>query len=300
MTDTTHRQALVGAGLLAETDIEGLYHRSFAFERVVRGVESYVSALVDVPSDRQFYFAPFISTATMATTGYARTFPNLLGAVSSYHGTEREVADLIAKVESGAEWVDDLGFDGLFTCSAACHSLYPLLRELRVAEPVRVFEVQGTCFRHEPSADVARMQSFRQHEFVAVGEPDAVATLRDHWLEIGVAALRALGLVVDSEVANDPFFGRAGKILASGQRERGLKLEMVSPLSSPRVGAIGSVNYHEDHFAGSFSISTSSSPVAHTACIGFGLERITLALTLRHGVVLEEWPAEVRAALALD
>ena len=39
--------------------------------------------------------------------------------------------------------------------------------------------------------------------------------------------------------------------------------------------------------------------VAHTACLGFGLERITLALVRRHGLDQDRWPAGVRAELAL-
>ncbi|MEY2406368.1 MAG: hypothetical protein QOG39_1284, partial [Acidimicrobiaceae bacterium] len=37
--------------------------------------------------------------------------------------------------------------------------------------------------------------------------------------------------------------------------------------------------------------------VAHTACIGFGLERIALALIKTHGTDLASWPAGVRASL---
>ena len=34
--------------------------------------------------------------------------------------------------------------------------------------------------------------------------------------------------------------------------------------------------------------------VAHTACVGFGLERITLALLRHHGLDLAAWPEAVR------
>ena len=36
---------------------------------------------------------------------------------------------------------------------------------------------------------------------------------------------------------------------------------------------------------------------AHTACLGFGLERVTPALVKTHGFELADWPAEVRARL---
>jgi hypothetical protein len=37
--------------------------------------------------------------------------------------------------------------------------------------------------------------------------------------------------------------------------------------------------------------------VAHTACVGFGLERITLALLRHHGLDLAAWPDSVRTTL---
>jgi len=36
---------------------------------------------------------------------------------------------------------------------------------------------------------------------------------------------------------------------------------------------------------------------AHTACLGFGHERIVLALLQRHGLDPDGWPASVRAQL---
>ena len=144
------------------------------------------------------------------------------------------------------------------------------------------------------------MQSFRQHEFVFVGGADQALQHRQEWLARAGQLLSDLGLALDIEVANDPFFGRVGKVLASGQREKSLKFEVLSPISSSTPGAIASGNYHEDHFGVSFDIRLRDGEPAHSACIGFGLERIALALSLAHGVALEDWPAPVRDLLGLD
>jgi seryl-tRNA synthetase len=101
--------------------------------------------------------------------------------------------------------------------------------------------------------------------------------------------------------ANDPFFGRGAQLMVEGQLEKELKFEvMATSISSDTPGAIGSGNYHEDHFGDTFSMSTDDGHVAHSACFGFGLDRITLALYYAHGLRLDEWPAEVRERLALD
>ena len=92
--------------------------------------------------------------------------------------------------------------------------------------------------------------------------------------------------------ANDPFFGRVGRILADNQRAETLKYEIVSPIDSlERPNAIGSSNCHLDHFGQPFGIATADGEVAHSCCFGFGLDRITLALLRTHGLDPADWPA---------
>lgn len=73
---------------------------------------------------------------------------------------------------------------------------------------------------------------------------------------------------------------------------------MLIPIcSDEKPTAIISFNYHQDHFGHLFDIHTSTKEVAHTACVGFGRERIALALFKTHGFSLPEWPAAVRERL---
>jgi seryl-tRNA synthetase len=161
-----------------------------------------------------------------------------------------------------------------------------------------VFTLLGWCFRHEPSVDPARMQAFRQREFVYVGEPERAERFRDLWIERGLEMLSALELSVESVVANDPFFGRSGRLLAAGQLQEALKYELVSPVcSTEKPTAIASSNCHRDHFGVPFEITTADGEPAHSACVGFGLERITLALLHSHGVEMSNWPVSVRDRL---
>jgi seryl-tRNA synthetase len=86
-------------------------------------------------------------------------------------------------------------------------------------------------------------------------------------------------------------------MLAASQREQGFKFEIVVPIASDEPTAICSFNYHQEHFGKLFEISLPEGSPAHTACLGFGLERVTLALFRRHGLDPREWPATVQAAL---
>jgi seryl-tRNA synthetase len=84
------------------------------------------------------------------------------------------------------------------------------------------------------------------------------------------------------------------------QVEQTLKYEFVIPIcSTEKPTAIGSCNYHLDHFGVAFDIRTHDGAVAHSACVGFGLERVALALFKTHGFRLESWPREVRDVLDL-
>ena len=61
--------------------------------------------------------------------------------------------------------------------------------------------------------------------------------------------------------------------------------------------AIASFNYHQDKFGVAFGIRQRNGEVAHSACIGFGLERCALAILRTHGLDRARWPAIVRRQL---
>jgi seryl-tRNA synthetase len=110
--------------------------------------------------------------------------------------------------------------------------------------------------------------------------------------------MRSLELPARSDVAADPFFGRAGKMLAHSQKEQKLKFEVLIPvISESDPTAVCSFNYHQEHFGQVFGIRTIDDEVAHTACLGFGLERCVMALFKTHGFDPTKWPETVRARL---
>ena len=63
--------------------------------------------------------------------------------------------------------------------------------------------------------------------------------------------------------------------------------------------AIASCNYHQDHFGHTYEILTGSGEPAHTGCMAFGEERVTLALFSAHGLDVEAWPPQVLDRLGL-
>lgn len=291
------REGLLAAGLLVDGGVDGLYQRSGTFEQIVRGIERLASAAAEGDGGPQRFFPPVMAVGAWESTDYLRSFPDLIGAIEVFRGGDAEHAELLRAADAGQDWTQFLEPAEVALGSAACHPLYATL-PTQLPEGGLHYEVQGYCFRHEPSLDPARMQSFRQHEFVYIGEPAAALAHRDLWLDRGMQVLAGLGLEVQAEEANDPFFGRAGRMLKANQRAAVLKYEITAAASSTVARtAITSSNYHESHFGGTFGLYTADGELAHSACIGFGLERITLALVRAHGFDVDAWPAEVRSAL---
>ena len=291
------RASLLESGLLFSTGVDGLYIRSGTFEKIVLGIDDLVTAAGADQRAPVLHFPPIIPKVVLEHTGYLRSFPDLLGAVSVFEGDDELHRELLELLDQGQDWAGVLTSSLVTLSSAACHSLYGSLSG-RLAPGGRRFEVFGHCFRHEPSLDPARMQSFRQHEFVYVGEPPGALAHRDLWLERSAELLSGLGLAVEKVAANDPFFGRGGRILASSQRAEELKYEVVCPIEDGAAPtAVSSSNYHLDHFGTGFGIESAHGAPAHSACVGFGVERITLALLARYGLDPDRWPAGVRGLL---
>ena len=291
------RDRLVAAGLLVPMGSDGLYGRSGEFERIVAGLETMIVAAghdQDAPIVR---FPPVITRPVFEKSDYLKSFPTLTGSVHTFTGDDRAHRHLLALLEAGEDWTQALVPADTVLCAAACHPLYPTIRGPLPAGGRR-WNVYGQVFRHEPSVDPARMQAFRQYEYVYVGEPEGARAHRDTWLARALDLLGGLGLDLSSEVANDPFFGRVGRMLAANQREEELKYEVVAATSGASKGtAITSANCHEDHFGAAFSIVTADGQPAHSACVGFGVERITLALLWAHGCDTGRWPESVTAKL---
>jgi seryl-tRNA synthetase len=296
-TSEAFRAEILASGVLTAGPVDGVYGRSGTFEQVISELADYITRLGADEAPEQVHYPPVLPRAVFEKTGYLSSFPDLMGSVHTFTGDERQLAELLKAAESGQEWARSLEPTAVMLCSAACHHVYPSCAGT-LPDGGRRFQVLSWCFRHEPSRDLTRMQAFRQLEHVYVGDATESLASRDRWVRRGHEALAALDLDVETVVANDPFFGRRGRLLANSQREEELKFEIVTSFdgSAPPV-AIASSNMHLDHFGHTFGITTAAGETAHSTCIGFGVDRIALALFHCHGIDPAEWPANVRARL---
>lgn len=296
---TSFLNELFDKGLLIETGVNGLYGRSGLFEEIGEGFQALVSRYGKVDEPEVVRFPPALSRKVFEKSGYMKSFPQLAGTIHCFCGDAASHTSLLQKIEQKGDWTASQEASEIVLTPAACYPLYPVAAN-RGPLPAagRLFDLMSYCFRHEPSRDPARQQMFRMREFVRMGTPDQVTEFRAAWLERAELLMSELCLPFKLQVANDPFFGRTGKMLAVNQRDQRLKFELLIAIESEQdPTACLSFNYHQDHFGKTFGLTTDTGSVAHTACVGFGHERVILALLKHHGTNVKAWPAPVRTAL---
>lgn len=283
--------------LIIPGGVDGAFGRGAVFERVLEAFNSLVTRVSAHDGAEFCTFPPVIDRRIIERVNYMDSFPDLCGAVCSFIGKEREARELSELIHAGKPWGDKLDMTQVVLNPAACYPLYPTLTGT-IPAGGRAVSMLNWVFRHEPSREPTRMQSFRVREFVRIGDMDEVVAWRDMWLARGVDVLRSLDLDATPDVASDPFFGRGGRMMAVNQKDQKLKYEVLVPVNSvEQPTAVCSFNYHQQHFGSTFDILTQSGDPAHTACLGFGLERVTMALFKRHGFDPERWPSAVRQCL---
>jgi seryl-tRNA synthetase len=279
--------------------VRGVYGRGADFERVIERFDALVSKEGASLDPEVMRFPPIFSRADYEKIDHISNFPDLMGSLHTFTGDDKDHRAMLDKFQRKEDWSRDLAASQVMMTPAICYPLYPTATGT-LPEGGRRVDLMGYAFRHEPSDDPARMQIFRMHEFVRLGTPEEALEHRQFWLGKGAEIFASVGLEVRKVLANDPFFGRGGKVQKAMQREQDLKYEFVIPIcSTEKPTAIGSCNYHLDHFGEAFDIRTHDGAVAHSACVGFGLERVALALFKTHGLDPARWPREVRDVLGL-
>jgi seryl-tRNA synthetase len=290
----------IAEGLFRSMGVDGVYARTALYTHVVERLESYITRQRD-PKAEVMRFPPVMSRKQLEKSGYLKSFPNLLGCVCALHGSEASIRSAVERHENGGDWTTSATSSDLVLSPAACYPLYPIVAT-RGALPAGglQFDIEADVFRHEPSRSLDRLQSFRMHEFVRIGSPPEILEFRENWMARAPQLAADLALPYAIDVANDPFFGRVGQVMAVSQRQQALKFELLIPYyaGAPPTACM-SFNYHREHFGQVWSIHDARGELAHTSCVAFGIDRLAVALFATHGLDLGRWPANPKAALAL-
>src|SRR5262249_13726110 len=160
--------------------------------------------------------------------------------------------------EAGGDRATSLGPAGLVLNPAPRYPGYPIAPSPgEVPGQGPLFDVPRDCFPPQPPKHLDRFQTLRGHENSCICRPPQIAHLLGRGRRGAQGMAARLGLAYRVEQANDPFFGRGGKLMAATQIEQSLKFELLVPLrSAEQPTACMSFNYHQDHFGKTWSLRT--------------------------------------------
>ncbi|HXW70573.1 MAG TPA: amino acid--[acyl-carrier-protein] ligase [Methylocella sp.] len=298
---TTASEADIFESLFRPMGIDGVYARTKEYEDVVAGLQRLLTRH-SPPKAETFRFPPVMSRSQLESSGYLDSFPQLLGCVCSLHGSEKEILSAVKRIKLGSDWAKEATSSDLVLSPAACYPVYPIAAA-RGEVPAQgyIFDVAADCFRHEPSRNLDRLQSFRMREYVRIGTPEQIQEFRNAWMERAKSIADDLRLPYKVDFASDPFFGRTGQLRAEIQLDQALKYELLIPVrSEERPTACMSFNYHREHFGTVWGLNLQGSKAAHTGCIAFGIDRLAIALFAIHGLETSAWPDSVHRSIFFE
>lgn len=148
------------------------------------------------------------------------------------------------------------------------------------------------CHRFEAAnhADFGRMLEFSLREVIFLGSPDYVRNTREETLEKMEQLAKDWQLYGELISSNDPFFTSDYQTKAEHQRRLAMKFEYRAAIPGSSKGlAVMSSNLHGPTFSKAFDIKQQRRPI-NTGCLGFGLERLALAILAQHGRDANDWP----------
>ena len=269
-------------------------------ELVIAAIERAITAAGAREKPEVMRFPPLISRHNLERSDYLRSFPNLAGSVHSFGGDVGDHARLLQHLDRNEDWSGCLEPTGVVLAPAACYAVYPVLTGTLPAGG-RLVDVVAFVFRNEPSDDPTRLQVFRLREYVLAGDAGAVPP-----------PLRTLGRPRDGAPALASGFQwrhRRRTIPSSGapaacspptsatSNSRSNCSCRSAPRNSRRPVAPATITRIISARPSTFA--TPAGEPAHSACVGFGLERIALALFRHHGFRSGNWPEAVRRQLGL-
>src|SRR3954447_17170085 len=161
---SAERLEAITSSILQPTAANGVQARTAPYEDVIAGLTALITRHRP-PGTEVLRFPPVMSRALLEKSGYLKSFPHLLGCVSSLTGTEAGIRALVEGRTAGRDWVDGLAATDLVLTPAACYPVYPIVAARGPVPSSGVLvDVESYCFRRETSSELGRMQAFRMRE----------------------------------------------------------------------------------------------------------------------------------------
>ncbi|MGC4813666.1 hypothetical protein ACLQ29_24315 [Micromonospora sp. DT228] len=297
---------LVKRGVVYEMG-EGAIATAAAFTDVLEALDRQLSSIAtDHFQAVEYRYPTLIKTSALRLGNYLRSFPQLIMYAGRLTSDLENYRRFLDEIDEGAD-ADRLltrhgEHSGYCLPPTMCFHTYHQLSGTTLADDDSVITSRGQSFRFESryQRSLERLWDFTIREIVFLGDEHAVTQRRERFLHEAGELVADLGLAGLVESADDPFFGdREVARRGLAQRLRRLKYELRLPAEDGRTMSAASFNLHGTMFGEAYDIRLPSGQKAHTACVGFGLERFTFALFCQHGADPAAWPEHVRDRLVL-
>lgn len=249
----------------------------------------------------EYRYPTLLPVTALHRSGYLFSFPQHLMFAARLDGdvdTYREFAEEAAARE-------DIGDRVLHRCAPVdrclpptmCYHTFDQFAGATLPAENTVVTAKGGSFRHESRyhQTMERLADFTIRETVFLGTAEFVREARDRFRRRATELVEQLDLAGRCEVASDPFFaGAATAMQVSSQRLLELKHELHLDVGPGESISVGSFNLHEKHFGDAFGIKGPDGATVYSACVGFGLERLTYALLCQYGWDVDDWPVPLK------
>lgn len=275
----------------------GLQVTGPSLTRLIRAADAFALTAATAAGADEYTVPHLVSWQTIERAGYAKTFPQHLTACAVV-GPDLWLLDQFADASDVESRGTALHLAQVTAAPTVCLNLFAALQDRTLDAPV-VATAEQSCSRYEAGAghSATRLWSFAMREIIYVGELAGARRFREAMLDHLGTLIRRLGLPARIEAANDPFFTKDSRDLASYQSGMELKHEVCGRLAGDGTSlAIGSVNLHNQHFGQSFGIRLADGSPVSSACVGFGLDRWARWLHGHLGDDPASWPEPLRAA----
>jgi seryl-tRNA synthetase len=294
---------LMARGEMSQEDV-GIYSLGPLMSRLIDYFESKFLLLADSFGARPYRFPTLLPAKLLGRINYFRAFPHSLSFVTHL----REDLDIIDNFARTAS-CDDHGLNApldsfapipALLSPAVCYHLYFSLADKPLPDGKLAATAVGHCYRYESTnlISLERLWNFSLREVIFVGSKDFVVDNREAARERMKSVFEEFGMAYRVESATDPFFVGEFRKQTAFQSAFQLKFEIRARLPfKESTLAVGSYNYHQDFFGRNLNISLPDGSPAHTACVGFGLERMAYAFLAQFGFDKKDWPEVVRNAL---
>ena len=236
-----------------------------------------------------------IPAESLSAAHHLGSFPEHLHFLTHLREDLDLLDDFSQRAKAGSDTVvpnlDEVSRLRLVQNPSTCYHCYAARRDGSVDEDVAI-TATTRCHRYEAANhhQFGRLLEFTMREVIFLGTPDYARATRAQCLQLIEQLAMDWQLYGELSPANDPFFSADFAAKANQQRRLAMKFEyrMTIPGQEKKL-AVMSSNLHGPTFSKAFNIKRRGR-VINSGCLGFGIERLALAIIAQHGSDPALWP----------